>query len=40
VVAVGIFAGSGALLVTGIALAIGCAASHASAMQSRASYSK
>jgi hypothetical protein len=40
VVAVGIVAGSGALLVTGIALAIGCAASHASAMQSRASYSK
>ena len=40
VVAVGIAAGNDLLLVTGVALAIGCAASHASALQSRASYSK
>jgi hypothetical protein len=40
VVAVGIAAGDAVLLVTGVALAIGCAASHASAIQSRASYSK
>jgi hypothetical protein len=40
VVAAGLCADSGALLVTGIALVIGCAASHASAVQSRASYSK
>jgi hypothetical protein len=40
VVAVGIAAGDDLLLVTGVALAIGCAASHASAIQSRASYSK
>ncbi|CDY76035.1 NAD(P) transhydrogenase subunit beta [Caballeronia glathei] len=40
VVAAGMGLGSGVLLVTGVALSIGCVASHARAMQSRASYSK
>lgn len=38
VVAAGVVTGNGALLVTGVALAIGCAASHASAIESRGPY--
>jgi hypothetical protein len=38
VVAAGVVTGSGALLVTGVAAAIGCAASHASATESRGPY--